>query len=181
MGAHKCPKCAAPIEKNEGCSHMSCVVCHHRWCWVCGLPLNHWSHKMSEVLPFSCKTIPKTFIGWIGYLLLFLLGFAGIPLFIVLMANLGAFYCTFAVIAKFFCRCTDFRRPCRNGCNFWKAIVIIFLYMPIYILLIALALTMGLPFSALCLVLTILPAYVFHIFYFVRSCVWWSRSQRVNT
>jgi len=39
IGAHKCPNCHVPIEKNFGCMHMNCVKCSYRWCWVCGLPL----------------------------------------------------------------------------------------------------------------------------------------------
>eukprot|EP00906_Rhabdomonas_costata_P004654 RCo006862 len=36
-----CPTCATPIERNEGCNHMTCVKCKAAgkppdWCWVCG-------------------------------------------------------------------------------------------------------------------------------------------------
>ncbi|KAJ3018460.1 hypothetical protein HKX48_002885 [Thoreauomyces humboldtii] len=34
-----CPKCAAMIEKNGGCSHMHCRKCQHEFCWLCG---NDW-------------------------------------------------------------------------------------------------------------------------------------------
>lgn len=30
-----CPQCKTPIEKNEGCHHMSCSKCKFHWCWVC--------------------------------------------------------------------------------------------------------------------------------------------------
>jgi hypothetical protein len=30
-----CPNCAKPIEKNEGCLHMTCFGCRHEFCWVC--------------------------------------------------------------------------------------------------------------------------------------------------
>ena len=29
------PKCAKPIEKNGGCSHMTCRRCKHEFCWLC--------------------------------------------------------------------------------------------------------------------------------------------------
>ena len=38
MQAHDvkiCPGCAAPIERTEGCNHMTCTRCHTHTCWVC--------------------------------------------------------------------------------------------------------------------------------------------------
>lgn len=40
-----CPKCRVCIEKNGGCSHMTCNRCKHEFCWVCS---NDWkSHGAS--------------------------------------------------------------------------------------------------------------------------------------
>ena len=30
-----CPNCPHQIEKNDGCDHMTCIKCHHEFCWSC--------------------------------------------------------------------------------------------------------------------------------------------------
>ena len=37
QGVKPCPSCQVPIEKNEGCTHMTCGFCHHQFCWNCSV------------------------------------------------------------------------------------------------------------------------------------------------
>lgn len=37
----RCPRCAAPTEKNRGCNHMTCYVCKAGWCWLCGIEIGN--------------------------------------------------------------------------------------------------------------------------------------------
>lgn len=35
-----CPKCKRPIQRSDGCNHMTCSVCSHDFCWAC---LGRWA------------------------------------------------------------------------------------------------------------------------------------------
>ncbi|EOA29105.1 hypothetical protein CARUB_v10025372mg, partial [Capsella rubella] len=50
-----CPKCNRPIEKNDGCNHMTCSSpCKHQFCWICLKPYkdhlacNRFVHDQTE-------------------------------------------------------------------------------------------------------------------------------------
>ena len=35
LGVKECPRCKTPIEKTEGCNHMTFIVCNAHICWIC--------------------------------------------------------------------------------------------------------------------------------------------------
>lgn len=52
-----CPKCTRPIEKNQGCMHMTCSQCHHEFCWLCQGP---WSEHGERTGGFyTCNTYKR--------------------------------------------------------------------------------------------------------------------------
>lgn len=44
----RCPFCKYPIEKNEGCPHMVCMMCNKDFCWECLKPFNDSEHYWCE-------------------------------------------------------------------------------------------------------------------------------------
>lgn len=61
-----CPGCNRPIEKNDGCNHMTCRSCHHEFCWLCSEPRRAGGHDCT--LGFSKKAAKIGLIaGAAGY------------------------------------------------------------------------------------------------------------------
>ena len=157
---------------------MTCSSCGHRWCWVCGLPLSHWSHKMSDVMPLSCKRVPSSIIGWFCQFLLFLLGFAFLPIFIFGVGLIGTIY----GCVSFTCKGRCIKNSCRRGYDnkYWCFFKFVCLVFPLMTILFTLGFAFGAAAGALGVALGTLPAYIFHTYYFVRSCYWWCKSSRVK-
>ena len=57
----KCPQCRLPMEKNEGCQHMTCR-CSHQFCWEC---LENWAEHENKhrgnALPMGGERLFKYF------------------------------------------------------------------------------------------------------------------------
>ena len=175
MGAHKCPSCQAPIEKNMGCNHMSCSRCGYTWCWVCGLSTKHWIHHMSDVMPFSCKRPPNTTFGWICHTLLFLLGFPLLPVFFFVVGIAAGIFgfihfhqCVFGFRVKLVC--TRKNKKGAEKCCF----AVLIIYFPFMILF---GIALGAAMGALMTTILTLPAYIFHIFFFARTSYWWCKTR----
>lgn len=166
IGAHSCPNCKVPVEKNMGCNHMNCSQCQYSWCWVCGHAIGHWTHNLAAISPFSCKLAPNSFGEWILFTLGFIVGFAIIPLLIFFGIIFGAT----VQIVKLCCgNCLSFRRARRQGAC---CLICYLALVPIFFLLV---LAIGAPIGAIALGVFIVPAYLFHLYYFIRTIYWWCK------
>ena len=67
INLHVCPKCNASIEKSGGCHQMTCAVCKHKWCWVCGFAddYNDDSFRFHKIMVVTCSIISElTHMKW---------------------------------------------------------------------------------------------------------------------
>jgi len=85
----RCPKCKIRIEKNKGCSHMTCSNCNYEWCWICGLPYNE---RHLHSIFFSCMILEfaPDINGVSGIILINLIAFILSPVLSLIKAFLIA-------------------------------------------------------------------------------------------
>ena len=175
FGAHQCPKCGVPIEKNEGCNHMSCPQCNHYWCWACGLPVKHWIHKFSEN-PFGCKFTASNGAAVFKKTIIFLLGLIFIPVIMILLPILVGFgYGIYGAFAFCGVGCGCFGNPLH--CNIPFRIILAFLTLPLFPVIIALGTAAGCVIAGLAALL-LLPALLIHIYMYFRSMYWWHKTRK---
>eukprot|EP00347_Sterkiella_histriomuscorum_P013815 403363259 len=158
-GAHKCPSCQAPVEKNEGCPHMNCSMCGYRWCWGCGQKSDHWSHA----LPIMCLLAPNTPKAFALFVLIFILGLALIPVILVLGA------CFFTIYGGCGASC---------GCLYLSFKLNKFfgiLMIPFAIVFFGISAAVCLAVLCVAAALAILPIYFLHIYLFYRAVYWWCK------
>lgn len=48
----QCPQCRRRVEKEDGCNHVACHVCHYEWCWLCRSQYSPMHY--SPINPFGC-------------------------------------------------------------------------------------------------------------------------------
>lgn len=53
-GVKFCPVCKTKIEKNEGCNHMTCIVCSYEFCWHCLNYAGNDAEHFNPLNPDSC-------------------------------------------------------------------------------------------------------------------------------
>jgi hypothetical protein len=202
--ANRCPKCKSPFEKVSGCSHMTCAVCAHHWCWTCGLDYYSPLHMM-QLGGILCE-----FIGLISFanlsactkallMVVFVVLFPVVILFLCLC--IGGAVATLLIqglkccpgLTRFYDNSMRSLTSCNeSGGKLCRAITIIPVLIAKFLVLLAL-LTFGLSIAVVWTIITcgigtllfgigIVPAYLMLFFLLCRKFYIWSkfRQQRVN-
>ena len=53
VNSKNCPKCKSPIEKNQGCMHMTCYNCKYEFCWLC---MGDYRNHQAETGIYLCNS-----------------------------------------------------------------------------------------------------------------------------
>lgn len=146
---------------------MRCPQCDYYWCWVCGLPVNHWMHKFAEN-PFGCMYAPKDLCSVFVKFLIFLLGLALIPLVLTAGPILVGF--GYGIYGGGFIGCA----PCEYS-SFPVKFFRIFALVTIP-LVAALGTAVGCIGAAIGAIVAV-PALIVHCLLFFRSVYWWSKNR----
>ncbi|CAD8128810.1 unnamed protein product [Paramecium sonneborni] len=83
----KCKKCQSPIQKSDGCNHMTCKTCKYEFCWLCRSEYTHRHYSSYNI--FGCPGMQFTHRDPFKYPILYriiailLILILGPPLFIV--------------------------------------------------------------------------------------------------
>jgi len=182
--ANKCPNCKARIEKEDGCPHMTCRVCYHEWCWVCGSKFDSTIHSM----PIYCEMMNsilnsrfsnKCCLFLSTALFLIFLPVLALVICILLAGMLIAFIGT--MVYKKFKRRTGFEFfKYRQGFIYKVLRVIsIFLAVLIFVAWIALVAAFGLAGGAVLCSLVIFPAYIVVTIMTVKMVINWRHNHMV--
>jgi hypothetical protein len=97
-GVRFCPVCRTKVEKNEGCNHMTCIICRYEFCWFCLGYAAHDAHHFDPWNPRSCgagqfdRTATRwPIINYLKFVALIVIGILFIPLIYVLYFVVGGF------------------------------------------------------------------------------------------
>jgi|LauGreDrversion4_2_1035121.scaffolds.fasta_scaffold144694_1 hypothetical protein len=135
------------------------------------MPVSHWIHTFAEN-PFGCNFAPQNCKAMLYKTLLFILGFALIPVLMVtlpLLAGIG--YGIYGCLA---CSCVCL--ILRNTPCLLRFVIFIFT-LPLSPIALAFSIACGALVSAICAILVI-PALIVHCYMFIRSVIWWSKTKR---
>lgn len=144
---------------------MKCTMCNHDWCWICGLPKNHWLHRI-PFKPFQCIKAPDSQQNLILVILFFIMVLIFLPFILMIYLVCQAFYYGIYPVLSI----ADRQNKCNNSCCAMFLCPVFLFYLPIVFGAAVLVAVVG-------TVVFIVPAYYVHIFAFTRIIKWWQENR----
>jgi hypothetical protein len=109
-GVRFCPVCRAKVEKNEGCNHMTCIICKYEFCWFCLGYAGHDARHFDPLNPYSCgagqfdRTATRwPIINYLKFIISFIIAVALMPILYVcffIFGGLGYGYFAFLEVYR---------------------------------------------------------------------------------
>lgn len=186
--AHRCPNCKFLMEKDGGCTHMKCAICHFEFCWICGMKFYTHMHKYLTFDGIGCEIFGMIFekqwnvcLKSILLVLLFILW----PILFLIGSIAGGIAVSYKCFGQNNINSILDSLPCcfkmcpfdGVGCVLYSLVCIVpwlVVYSLIFCILLVFIVPLGLVYAALIYGILLLPTMLALLFIYFRCLYIWS-------